>query len=158
MAYTIVDPQPPLRDSSLSWGDVGPGLYNDGEVLVSLDTHFAAASVKTQWLDSGAGASLTAVARWCDATGQTQLCPDGCHVETTFSHTADPSIIASYGIAALAKDMLLLVLGEEPLTLTADGSPLINLSEDVKLNIGIRHAISIVEATSSLANSKVLLS
>lgn len=158
MTYTIVDPQPPLRDVNLAWEDIGPGLYDDGEVLVSIDTNYAAVSVKTQWLDNGSGAAFTATARWCDNTGQTQVCSNGCQVETVFTHTADPSTIATYTVSALAKDMLLLVLGENPITLTGEGTPVINLSEEVKLNISVRHAISIVEATSSLGDSLSLLS
>lgn len=158
MAYTIIDPQPSLRAAELAFDDIGPGLYDDGEVLIMIDTNYAAVSVDTSWLTNGAGVAFTATARWCDDTGQTQLCPNGCHVETLFSYTADPATVNTHGVTALAKDMLLLVLGEDTILLNDESLPVINVPTEVKLNISIRNAISTVEGTASLVDSKTLLS
>lgn len=144
MSFTLITPQPAPRSSALDYDDVGPGLYA-GETALELDTgDLVAVSVESQWLENGAGVAFKSCARWINADGSTRLCPNDCHIETNASHTADAVSVQAHGVAALGKEMLLLVLGEEPTLITIDGEevPIIGWSADVRLNASIRHALA----------------
>lgn len=154
MTYAIASVQPELRDPQVAWDVRAPGLY-PGEALVELGDHLAAVSVETEWLANGAGVVLKGCARWCDADGQTHLCPDGKHVETETRHTADPLSIKTHGLPALKKEMLLLMLGE-PAALVhglEDEVPVLGLSEEHRLNASIGHAIDCVQAVEAEDNA-----
>jgi hypothetical protein len=149
MPYTKLDPQISRRDEALAYDDVGPGLYAD-ETAVELDTgELVAASVSTQWMANGGGIAVTACARWIDSDGQTQLCGHAQHIEVTSSHSFDAGYVALHGAAALSRDVLMLVLGEE----TTIGT----WSEEVKLNTSIRRAITCVGEAAEAADAGALL-
>jgi hypothetical protein len=161
VTYKVAKKQPSPRDPSLTWEDRSPGLYDDGEVLVQLDDIHATVSVEHKWLDNGAGVTFFGTARWCDADGQTHLCPQDQHVETFVSLTVDPVTLSKHDFAALKKEVLLALMGEEPELKIDDGEgnqvPVIAFSETVKLNGSIRHAAKTVSAMKASSNPKELL-
>lgn len=166
MTYIVAPIQPPLRDASLAYDAIGPGLYDDGEVLVQIGTDYCAISVDIEWLDNGAGTVFKSIARWCAADGSTLTCPKGAHVESGFSHTALPSDVNTFGVQAIAKDVMLMTLGEQPLlerTYTnADGTTgtqlMFNYTDDFKANVSITQQISNVQAITNMADAKTILS
>lgn len=158
MAYTLLTPQPGPRDESLSWDDLGPGLYSDETALV-LDTgELIAVSVVPKWMENGGGVSFTGWARWMEADGQTKLCGHGQHVETAFTYHADAASVEAKTIPFIAKEMIHLLLGEELTTeelTNEDGSKMVinacMWNEDIKLNASIRHALKAVASTGPVA-------
>lgn len=162
MTYQVSKKQPPKRDAEIAWEQAAPGLYDDGEILVELDGIHATVSIEHEWLENGEGVTFLGTARWCDAEGQTQLCPAGKHVESYISHTVDPTQLALHSFDALKRDVLLTLLGEEPHLTVDDGEgnlvPVLSLSQTTKLNASIRHAAKTVTAMSQSAALAALLS
>jgi hypothetical protein len=153
--------QPAKRADGVPWEAAAPGLYDDGEALVKVGDIYAAVSVEHRWLENGSGVNFVGTARWCDAKGETNLTPDGQHVETQISVTADPQILAEHSLDDLKKDVLLTLLGEEPETLKDDGEgrkvPVHGLSPTARLNASIVHAASVVQALRQSSDPAALL-
>ncbi|THD35719.1 MAG: hypothetical protein E7773_10250 [Sphingomonas sp.] len=134
------------------------------ETLVDLDDgHCIAVAVEPSWLANGSGVAIRASARWVDSDGQTHTCPAGQHVELTFSHTADAASVERHGLAALSKEVLLLVLGEAPTLVdhdnedgTTHSAPIIAFGDDVRLNASVRRAIAVVGAVGTINAGSVL--
>jgi hypothetical protein len=144
MSYTLLSPQPAQRDSSLADDEIGPGLYPDEAAVELDDGSLVAVSAVAKWQENGAGVILTGCARHIDADGTTHLCPYGAHVETSFSHTAGAGQVAQVGVDAIAKEMMLAMLGE-PLT------GLVQWSPELLTNVSIRAAIAAVASTGPTA-------
>jgi hypothetical protein len=166
MPFTILDEQPELRSPDVAYDDAAPGLYDDGEVLVDLDGDKVAVSVDTEWLPNGSGVAFTGYARWTHDCGTSKLCPKGKHIECTFSYTADPHTVNEFGVDAIAKDILLIVMGEEPILVRSyeqeDGTtgtmPVIGLDPTVKLNASMRQHINNLKSVTGLKKASSLLS
>lgn len=150
MSYTKMEPQPGPRAPELDYDDTGPGLYPDESAVVLDDGTMVAVSVMTEWLENGAGASLAACARAIEADGTTRLTSQSQHIESNFRHTADVVSIERHGLPALAKEVLLLVLGE-PATMVDedDGAggtmqvPMVAWSVEIRLNASIRQSLTV---------------
>lgn len=163
MSYIALAPQPGARDPALGPDEVGPGLY-PGETALALDSgECVAVSVTPRWLENNAGVAFQAWARWIEADGATKLI-DGQHVETAFTHTGSATEVADRTVAALAKEMLLIVLGETATRITIDDGAggsmevdLIPLGEQVRLNVSIRRAIACAEAAAAAGDPATLL-
>jgi hypothetical protein len=154
MPYTLAPNQPEPRDPGVPYDDVAPGLYPGETALRLNDGKLVALSYSSTWLDNGAGVVFQACARWINANGSTKLGPQGQHVEGNASYNAAASFIEMHGVTTIAKELLLLVLGEPPTTIEIPGEngpetvPLIGWSQDVILNASIRYAISVIGDTS----------
>ncbi|MDH7971033.1 hypothetical protein QH494_02470 [Sphingomonas sp. AR_OL41] len=135
-----------------------------GEQAVTLDDgHVIAVAVTPAWLANGAGVVISATARWIDRDGCSHTCPEGQHVTLTFSHTADGAAVARHGVQTLAREVLLMVLGEDATLIdyeNGDGSthsaPLIPWSDDVRLNASIRRAIACVAEVRTIDAASLL--
>lgn len=139
MSYALLDPQPAARDSTLAFDAVAPGLYPGETAFVLAGGEFTALSVDTKWLDNGAGVTFTAYARHIIADGTTILDSLGQQIETSFSHTADPGTILSYGVDVIAREMMYALMGL-PLTTQNVGGvdvPLFDWHGDVLNNVNI---------------------
>ena len=157
MAYKVATKQPPKRDPNLDWEDVGPGLYDDEEVLVEIDDFTATVSYTTEWLENGGGVSIKATARWCDADGRTILTDEGQHVETFSQFTAGPGFVQDFGVEALVKEVLLSLMGEPP-ELTVEQGPIVSFSPEARLNMSVKNAVETVKKTKASRNPKAILS
>lgn len=139
MGFTKMNPQPGPRDEELldrepvrdeqgkiiadaPYDTAAPGLYPN-EIAVELDTgEFIAVEVETPWLGNNMGIELHAFARLIEPDGTTKLTPKGQHVEVEIRHNVESPKVERFGREALAKEMLLLVLGE-PLTVVEYVNP-----------------------------------
>lgn len=160
MAYSVVESQPPLRDEKLHWEEAGPGLYDDGEVMVKCGTIYATVSFVTTWLENGGGLGIVGTARWCKANGETELTDAYQHVETTSSITISATQIEKHGVAAFAKEALLCLLGEPPALVVSVGDaevPVVMLSEEARLSMSIVNAAKTVKQARSVDSSMSLL-
>jgi hypothetical protein len=157
MGYKVASKQPPKRDPKLHYDDVAPGLYDDDEVLVELGTLTATVSYTTEWLENGAGVSIKGVARWCKADGTTILTEDGQHVESYAQYTVNPVLVRDHGVEALAKEVLLALMGEPP-QLKVEQGPIVAFSEEARLNMSIRNAADTVQKTKSARAPRAILS
>jgi hypothetical protein len=126
----------------------------DGEAAVTLaGGDIAAVSVSSRWLENNGGVAFVAAARWMDAEGATRLCPNGQPIRTEASHNADPATIREHGVDAIAKELLLAVLGEAPTMVTRTGesgpfdAPMLMHGEEWRMNASLRHAIDTATAT-----------
>lgn len=155
MAYTLMTPQPAQRAAELDYDDVGPGLYNDETALALDEDTFVAVSVVPKWLENGGGVAFTGYARWINEDGSTHLSQYDQHIETNLNFTADAPTVQKWGVNAIAKEIILAMLGEEPTLVVheegAEERPLINWSSDMKLNVNIRYQIECVEQTGPTA-------
>lgn len=154
MSYTLLNPQPGPRDAELDWNDAGPGLYPDESALTLEDGTLVAVSVVPKWLENGAGVAFTGWARWMNEDGSTRLCEHGQHIESSVSYTASAPQVAELGVPAIAKELLLVLLGEPLTQQTLDDDTdmdLIPWSPEFNLNASIRHAITAVEHTGPVA-------
>lgn len=162
MKYKVVK-QPPLRKEE-DYDKAAPGLYPDGEVLVQIGDIYAAVSVtEGEWYEGGV--NLLGVARWCDADGQTHLAPDDRHVETTYPCRVDAELLTKFDLDALKKDVVHLMLGEEPeclLSCPVDGGdpiqvPALDVASTTKLAMDITHAANMVSQVKKAKPLKQLL-
>lgn len=127
-------PQPPQRDPSLPYEQVGDGLYSD-ETLVKLDTgEFVAVSVRADRIPTSGGTLVTAWARWCDENGKTILDPAGEEVENEHRHNFSPQDIERDGLDELSKQVVLAVLGE---------ANTLMLSDELIYSVNIRNDIAV---------------
>ena len=178
MRFTKVKKQPPPRADSLAYDDRGPGLW-PGEVRISLDDgELVAVAVKPTWLANNAGAEIYACARIVEADGSTKLSEDGEHVEVEFRDKRPMSEIEQFGIEAVCREFVLLVLGE-PATVVdrpnppeaiaaaeAAGesaipptfrAPIIPWAEDLRRNASVRYARDVVRAMNGRASDAAAL-
>lgn len=153
MAFAIAAEQPPPRAAELAWDDVGPGLYADETALELDDGTIVAVSVEPKWLANGGGVSFTAWARWIEADGTAKLSPHEDWIETTLTHHADPFTVERLGVAGVAKELLLAVLGEPATMRDVDGQAVaeLPLSADIRRNVSIRTALRSVADTGPAA-------
>lgn len=157
MAYKKLDIQPPQRDEAFSYDQHGPGLYHDETAIELDDGAHVAVSVERHWLANGAGISFHGYARWINEDGSTQLAPNGAHVEASISFTADPMTLSQHSEDELATEIALVVIGEPPKLLRPVPQetgpdvmhPVVDLSEEARLNASIRHQVKAVTATKS---------
>lgn len=160
MTISIITNTIPLRDEALAWDELGPGRY-PGEVAVKLATNeLVAVSVVPQWLENGAGVSLDGNARWIQPDGTTKLSPDGKHVEANLITTVTAADVAEFGLEPLAKDVALLIVGQDAKVMrTADAAndvparPVIALAEAEKNSVSIKTAADMVTAANSFSLS-----
>ncbi len=170
MSYTLVQPQPQGLDA--------------GEVMYMLEdgSTYVAVSLVPSWLPNGAGVEFRAKARWVDENGMQNTDGDGNPVCTEYSTSQDAYHVNQYGVPALAKDVLLLLLGEPPeLTKevpvggvqfpdvgqdtssvdwtdnTSTPLPVVSLPEDHAAAINIRNMVSAVQAVVDFGDIKDLL-
>ena len=152
MAYIVVEQTIDPRNVSLAYNDVGPGMYPDESVIMK-NNQLLALSVVPKWLDNNAGVSCIGFARHINADGSTKLTDHNSHVETSLSFTADLNTVERLGIPAIAKEILLALLGE-PLTkqtINNEEHDIIMWSDEVKLNANIINAITITSQTGPTA-------
>jgi hypothetical protein len=76
---------------------VGPGLYPDEEA---------------KWEPNGSGVALTVWGRWIEDDGSSKLDFHNQDTEVAYSHGFTTLDLENHGLAALMREMLLLVLGE----------------------------------------------
>ena len=147
------------RASTLAYEDLGPGLYDD-ETLYRLDTgDLVAASIRTDRCQMSNGLVFKAWVRVVDETGQTRVDTAGNELELEHHHTAPPGVLAQRAAADIARDLLRIMLGEDPATHDVDGEdmPWIALSDEVIASINVRQAISVANGNSgSLDVSDIL--
>jgi hypothetical protein len=163
MPYTLMQPQPDLRDKALAYDQRGPGLY-EGETAVIVDGERVAVSASSHRMQNGGGASLKAWARWIEEDGTTKTDAQGVEVENDFIHNADAVMIDRYGLEKLVKECLLAVLGE-PLTLVVleieDGEdqnvPILGWGDEFLLNVSIRNGIQNAKKAKPVHNAAKLL-
>lgn len=175
MSYTILDPQPPARSAELEADEIGPGLY-PGEIAVDLgDGYLAAAAVEVERLRNGEGVVLTARARAIEADGTSMPCARLDEIATAMTHRASVAELERDGIDALAREALLIVLGEPPTMVTRDNPPppdpqdppegwteeyeaeLLPISDLARQQASIRHAIEVAEAILAASDPAALL-
>lgn len=169
MSYTKLEPQPPLRDPALAYEEPGPGLYDDGEVALRLDSgHYVVVSVTPKALENGAGVAFLAVARWTAKDGTTRLDGHRQHVERQFTDSAPAKRLSEIGkgdlaagIAAFGREMIHALLGEPPTMRTLDGSgeslPLVPWDDEVRMNVDIRIAIAVAAESDPRAPAAEML-
>jgi hypothetical protein len=160
MAYTINSPQPALRSTALAYDAIGPGLYDDGEIAVTLDNGLiVAVSAIPSWLEDHSGISIAGYARCINSDGSTKLTVHDQHIETQCTTTLDlgwlelvaaqlPTGIASgsdapsvAGMKFLADEMMRALLGEpSSLNVSIDGVTVdaLHLPTNTRNNINIR--------------------
>jgi hypothetical protein len=134
--------------------DERPAGLSDGEAAIMLDGgQMVAVSVTSRWLENGAGVAFLASARWIEADGRTLSCPNGQPVRTEATHNADPHTVRVHGVDAIAKELLLAVLGEPQTILERAGegggfeAPMLMHGDQWRMNASIRHAIDAAAAT-----------
>lgn len=138
----------PAEDGVAPYDIVAPGLYPDESAVVLDEGSAVAVSVERRRLPTGAGVAFTAWARWIEGDGATMLDAHGQEVETIATWTADPPTLDRHGADALAREMLLAVLGEAP-TLLPPGPdlelperPVIAWTDEWRANVSVRAAIA----------------
>jgi hypothetical protein len=155
MAYKVKATQPERRAIGLAHGARGAGLYAEETAVELDDGSFVAVSVVPRWLPNGAGVDFAAVARAIEEDGTAIVCPFGQQVGSTFNFNAGPLLVEELGVDAIAKEVLLAVLGEPP-ELTRDAPvqgkpplkvPVLDLSREVKLNVNVRRAAALARAS-----------
>lgn len=191
MAYTKLEPQPAPRDEELldreperdeqgvitgppPYDVPAPGLYPD-EIAVEIDTgELVAVCVSTPWLGNNQGIALHAGARLIEPDGTTKLTPSGLHVEVEIIHNVENPKVERFGRGTLAKEMLLLVLGEPETIVTYDNppiaeedkpvdwaptfeAPMIPWSADFRLDASIRTALAAAAADADELDPGALL-
>lgn len=165
MMYTILKKQLPLRDTTLDYDTVAPGLY-EGETAVQLDTgERVAVAVSSRWLQNGAGVSFKGWGRQITEDGSTMIGPEGQEIATQFVHSESPVTVDKFGLDAISKETLMAILGEMPTIVewpSAPGEdvvkmPMVNWSEELKLNVNIRVAIAHAKQTNPLHDVTSLL-
>lgn len=172
MAYTIAATQPGPRAARLEEAERAPGLY-DGETVYRLDEgDLVALAVEIRWKPSNEGVVIIGSARWVDETGQTYLYDGEHHVETTYRHLFSTLFVEKAGEKELAREIALLMLGEDAThgdvhvdpdaptpEKVADGTalepsngraPLLPVSDDVRRGASIRAAIANVRRSRPL--------
>lgn len=129
MKYEKLDPQPGPRAPGLAYDAVGPGLYAD-ETAVRLETgHIVAISVERNWMENNSGIVFRAFGRLIIEDGSTFLTKDNQHVESVCSYSCGPFDIESFGVDALAREGLKMVLGDEPTMVDIEISNSENVTE-----------------------------
>lgn len=157
MSYKKLTTQPPARDAMLSYGQNGPGLYHDETAIELDDGTIVAVSVERHWLANGAGIAFHGYARWIEDDGSTKTAPNHAHVEASFSYTADPVTLNQHSEDDIATEIALVMIGEEPKLLRPVPQetgpdvmhPVVDLSEEARLNASVRHQVKAVTATRS---------
>lgn len=137
MTYSKLDPQP-------------AGLSANETALQLDDGTLVAVAVVPTWLPNGAGVAFAGTARHIIADGTTQACPQGQDVQTGFTHAATVTDAdTSDKIGAIAKEILLAMLGEPPTMTTVNGEevPALPLSDEVRSNVNIRLHAAIAAST-----------
>lgn len=152
MKFTVLEPQPPRRNPATlvkepiatedpavflpsPYDTVAPGLYPD-EMAVQLDTgELVAVAVQTQLPAAqdnritGGGLVFFGWARLINQDGSTRLDPSGHEIEIETRFPATPSFIASRktqeerGEDRIARELIMLMLGEDPETMEIVGDP-----------------------------------
>jgi hypothetical protein len=114
----------------------------DTETAFQVGQHKVALSVERQRLPNGFTA-FNAKARWIDAKGKTRM-----GAESEFHHSIDAATLEAVGADKIARDMLLLLLGEEP--------EHIHWSTDVRAHTSILHHIALARASGRIDLDKLL--
>ena len=169
MAFTKMDPQPERRDPTLNADTIAPGLY-PGEVAVRIDMVLPlnppiAVSAEPKRLANGAGVAVTAKARWIRSDGQSRVDKHRQEIATSTSANFGPHEARLHGARALAKELLLLLLGEpaqlmKSVPLEGGGTserPVLDVSDEVRLNASIREAIASVADTGPEEDAAAIL-
>ena len=145
MSFSKADITIGNRASSLAYEDLGPGLYPD-ETLYRLDTgDLVAASIRTDRHAQTNGMIFKAWVRVVDETGQTRVDSADNELEIEHHHAVDPGTLAQRSQTEVARDLLRLMLGEDPATHDVDGEqvPWMQLSDDVRASISVRQALAV---------------
>lgn len=169
MAYTKMNPQPAPRDSEdltpERFDEVAPGLY-PGEVAITFNsTHHAALSAEPKWKENGEGVRIRAWARYINTDGSTKVTAHGQQLETSTTFTFPPDQVKQYGVRPLAKEVVLLVLGEDPVLMRdipqSDGTvvqrPVLDVSDMVRLNVSLREAVLAARDTAPEPDTATIL-
>jgi hypothetical protein len=158
MAYTVV---PSYR-----------GLATGEQAVRLASGEMVAIAVRSVRNDNGSGTTYFATARWVGPRGETKQCPNRRPVETKASANVSADLVATHGPDAFAREMLLMVLGEEPgahvaapvdldahaavadrlpaegvFTPENDQAPLLPVPVSDRLNASITHAIDVAKAS-----------
>lgn len=160
MPITIITASIPLRDPALEWDQLGPGRY-PGEVVVELASgEKIAVSVDPKWLENGAGVSLDGNARWIEGDGRTKLSAEGAHVESNLMATASLGDVREFGLKPLARDIALILAGEEPrllrpanAALSVAARPVFALDHHTRAGVSIKNAADVVKASTGFSLS-----
>jgi hypothetical protein len=131
MTYTVMNPQPAARASTLLYSEIGPGLYPN-EVAVTLDTgQDVAVYVEATPAGNNAGIIFYASARAIAADGATQLHqPGNVQMVTECQHASSQAEVSANGADSLAKCMAMAVLGE-PIPTTTVNSGGTNVTQSI---------------------------
>lgn len=144
-SFTIVADKPPPRSPSMlirnlvdwqGWPEaiipydlVAPGLYPD-ETVFQLDSgEEIAISVSTARMPNGGGMSFRGWARVITGDGSTLLDAAGEEMELEFVHIVTPTAFAALDVAGdpaegkIAKEIVLLMLGEAPTMVPIENDP-----------------------------------
>lgn len=164
MGFKLKAAQPEKRAVGVAAGAVAAGLY-DGESIVELDDgSFVAVSVIPRWLPNGSGVDFAGVARAVDATGAGITDPLGQQIVTTFNFNAGALMVEELGVDAIAREVLLTLIGEPPelkRAVPVEGGKVqqveaIGLSPEVKLQANVRKAAKLAAATGPKDPKKLL--
>lgn len=161
MAFQKMTTQPALRDEKLPEDVIAPGLY-PGEVAVRIDMAAfnnppVAVSADMKRLGNGAGVAITAWARAIKTDGESRVDRHGQDIETATTANFTPEDVKQYGARPLAKEVMLLVMGEPPQLSRADGKPVLDVPDAVRLNASIREAIATVVDTGPAEDAGAIL-
>lgn len=143
MAYTKSKKKLAKRVADLPYEDVGAGLYDD-ETLITLDSgEEIAVSVAAERIAHTGGVVVIAWARWVNDDGSTRLDPTGQEMENEYRHSFPPEQVETIGVDALCRGVVKAMIGED--TEMAE----VDLTDEVKRNVSIRHAIKVHKEVSA---------
>lgn len=161
MPYSAMAKPPKVRTSDVPIDEPAPGLL-PGEEAVHLDSgEDAAVIVEQRRMPNGSGMYFLARSRIIDADGATKLDEFGQPIMCEFGHTADMLQIDQMGVDAIAKELALVVLGEDPTTVRRSGNdepePVIPWPRSIRLEVSIRSASKLAGKSGKARNIKSLL-
>lgn len=142
MAYTKIE------KSELDLGDEQP-VSLDGVGLVAVRCS-AQRDAITQ------SVVFSARARLIDSAGNSKLDAHGQEIHSEATHTSSPTELGRLSTSGVAREMLLLVLGE-PATTDADGAALIQFSVDLRACASIKAAATAAEAAETATDISGIL-
>lgn len=163
MTYTVMNPQPAARASTLQDNQLGPGLYPN-EVAVTLDSgQDVAVYVEATPAGNNAGIIFYASARAIQADGTTLLHePGNVQMVTECQHASSQAEVTAYGADALAKCMAMAVLGEPIPTATVSSGgtnvtqAIIPWDANFLANVSIRTMFTASTASTAVTTSAAL--
>jgi hypothetical protein len=165
VGFIKLDPQPEPRASGLDYDTRAPGLYPDETALKLSEGFLVAVSVVPKRMDNGGGVAFTAWARWIHGDGTVRLDRHGNEVELCVTRTADGAMIERFGLAGFARDLVLMMLGEEPSLMidvdvgegAVEPRPLVDVHREIRFSASIRQAIGAAKAAAPFLDAGELL-